>query len=49
LIAHHTYPDLAERLPKTPVSIPRSTVDKLRSGAEHGLQALRDSLRQSLP
>ena len=49
LIARHTYTDLAERLRKTPVSIPRPTVDKLRSGAEHGLQALRDSLRQSLP
>ncbi len=49
LIAHHSYPDLAERLPKTPVPIPRATVDRLRSRAEHGLQALRDSLRQTVP
>jgi len=44
LTAHHTDPDLADRLPKFVAPIPRCTVARLRASAEAGLTALSNAL-----
>ncbi len=48
LQSHHTHGDLADRLPRFIVPVPGAVTARLRSGAERGMQCLRNSIRQEV-